>query len=286
MTRPLAGLADIADRYDVLLCDVWGVIHNGREAFPVPCAALSRWRRERGPVILVSNSPRPANGVADQMDALGVPREAWSGLVTSGDVTRDLLAARAPGPAWKIGPERDAPLYEGLGLAFGDLESADFIVCTGPNDDETETPEDYRADLARCVARDLEMICANPDKVVQRGERLIPCAGALADLYKDLGGLVIMAGKPFAPIYDLALARAETLMDRPLERRRALVIGDGVATDLMGAQIQDLDALFIASGIHGADAIGSDDVLEMATVAALLAAGGARAAFAMAELSW
>jgi len=286
MTRPIAGLADIAERYDALLCDVWGVIHNGREANPVACAALARWRRERGPVVLVSNSPRPWSGVADQMDALGVPREAWSDLVTSGDVTRDLLAARAPGPAWKIGPERDAPLYDGLGLAFSDLEDADFIVCTGPNDDEAETPEDYRAELARGVARGLEMICANPDKVVQRGDKLIYCAGALADLYKELGGLVIMAGKPFVPIYDLALARAGALMERPVEPRRVLVIGDGIATDLMGAQIQDLDALFIASGIHGADAVGSDDVLDMTAVEALLAAGGARAAFAMADLSW
>lgn len=285
MTRLIAGLADVADRYDVLLCDVWGVIHNGREAFPLPCAALARWRRERGPVILISNSPRPWRGVADQMDALGVPREAWSDLVTSGDVTRDLLAARAPGPAWKIGPERDAPLYEGLDLAFADLEAAAFIACTGPNDDELETPEDYRVELTRGVERGLEMICANPDRVVQRGDRLIYCAGALADLYQALGGQVVMAGKPFAPIYDLCLARAEALLERPFDARRVLVIGDGIATDLEGAQRQGLDALFIASGIHGADAIAGDG-LDMGAVEALLAAEGAGAAFAMADLGW
>ena len=283
--RPIAGLADIADRYDVLLCDVWGVIHNGREAFPVACAALARWRRERGPVILISNSPRPWGGVAEQMDSLGVPREAWSDLVTSGDVTRDLLAARAPGPLWRIGPDRDAPLYEGLGLAFTGLQDAAFIVCTGPNDDEVETPEDYRTPLARGVERGLEMICANPDKVVQRGDRLIYCAGALADLYRDIGGRVAMAGKPFAPIYDLCLARAKRLLERPFDARRVLVIGDGIATDLEGAQRQGLDALFIASGIHGADAIAGGG-LDMGAVEALLAAEGANAAFAMADLCW
>ncbi|MGI9170602.1 MAG: TIGR01459 family HAD-type hydrolase [Caulobacteraceae bacterium] len=283
--RPLSGLAEIAGGYDVLLCDVWGVVHNGREAFAAPCAALARWRRERGPVILISNSPRPATGVAGQMDALGVPRKCWSDLVTSGDVTRDLLAARAPGPAWRIGPERDAPLYDGLGLAFAGLEDAAFIAGTGPNHDETETPEDYRADLARAAARGLEMVCANPDRVVQRGETLIYCAGALAALYQELGGRVTMAGKPFAPIYDLCLARAEAHLGRPPDRRRVLVVGDGIATDLAGADRQVLDALFIASGIHGAD-LGGAGGLDMAAVEAMLAGEGARAAFAMADLTW
>ncbi|MEO8926154.1 MAG: TIGR01459 family HAD-type hydrolase [Caulobacteraceae bacterium] len=286
MTRLVAGLADVAAPYDVLLCDVWGVIHNGREAFAAPCAALARWRRERGPVVLISNSPRPWGDVADQMDALGVPREAWSVLVTSGDATQGLLAARAPGPAWRIGPERDSPLYEGLGLRFADIEAAAFIVCTGLNDDEVETPEDYRAPLAEGVARGLEMICANPDKVVQRGDRLIYCAGALADLYQDLGGLVVMAGKPFTPIYDLCLARTEKLLGRRLDRRRALAIGDGIATDLKGAQLQNLDALFIASGIHGGAALGGASDLDMAAVEALLAREDARAAFAMVDLAW
>jgi HAD superfamily hydrolase (TIGR01459 family) len=284
--HPIVGLSAIADRYDVALCDVWGVIHNGREAYRGPCAALSRWRRERGPVILISNSPRPGSGVADQLDALGVPRPAWSELVTSGDVTRDLLAGRAPGPAWRIGPERDAPLYDGLGLAFAGAEEAAFIVCTGPTDDEVETPEDYREPLARGVARDLEMICANPDRVVQRGDRLIYCAGALADLYQSLGGRVVMAGKPHRPIYDRGLARAANLLGGLVDPARVLVIGDGIATDLAGAQRQGLDALFVASGIHGAVTLGRDGGLEMPVVEALLAAEGVSAAFVIAELSW
>jgi len=285
MLRLIPGLFALAGRYDVLLCDVWGVIHNGREAFPGPCKTLARWRAEQGPVILVSNSPRPCAEVAEQLDGLGVPRGAWSALVTSGDATRALLAERAPGPAYAIGPPRDAPLYEGLGLEFVPLERAAFISCTGPFDDETETPEDYRARFETGVARGLTMICANPDKVVQRGERLIYCGGALAELYQAMGGEVVMAGKPHPPIYAASLARAAELAGRPVDCRRVLAIGDGVATDLVGAAAQDLDALFIAGGIHAAEARRANGELDAAAAAALLASQGARADYLMDELA-
>ena len=285
MLRLIPGLFSLAGRYDALLCDVWGVIHNGREAFPGPCATLARWRAEQGPVILVSNSPRPCAEVAEQLDGLGVPRAAWSALVTSGDATRALLADRAPGPAYAIGPARDAPLYEGLGLAFAPLERAAFISCTGPFDDETETPEDYRGCFATGVARGLTMICANPDKVVQRGERLIYCGGALAELYQAMGGAVVMAGKPHAPIYEACYARAAELAGRALDRRRVLAIGDGIATDLAGAAAQELDALFIAGGIHAAQARRGDGALDPAAAAALLANHGARADYLLDELA-
>ena len=285
MPRLIPGLFALAGRYEVLLCDVWGVIHNGREAFPGPCATLARWRAEQGPVILVSNSPRPCAEVAEQLDGLGVPRAAWSALVTSGDATRALLAARAPGPAYAIGPPRDAPLYEGLGLAFAPLERAAFISCTGPFDDETETPEDYRDCFETGVARGLAMICANPDKVVQRGDRLIYCGGALAELYQAMGGEVVMAGKPHAPIYEASLARAAELAGRRIDRRRVLAIGDGVATDLVGAAAQDLDALFIAGGIHAAEAHGADGQLDAAAAGARLASQGARADYLMDALA-
>ncbi|MEO8811571.1 MAG: TIGR01459 family HAD-type hydrolase [Caulobacteraceae bacterium] len=286
MTLPIDGLSRIADRYDVLLSDVWGVIHNGREAFGEPCAALARWRIERGPVVLISNSPRPRADVATQLDELGVPRASWSALVTSGDVTRALLAARAPGPAWPIGPERDAGLYEGLGLDFAPAERAAFIACTGLFDDETETPDDYRARLAGPAARRLEMVCANPDIVVQRGERLIWCGGALARLYETLGGPVVMAGKPFAPIYDECLARAAALAGATPDRRRVLAIGDAVATDVAGARQQGLDVLFIAAGIHGDGAVGADGRIDGAALDALLAQSGLTADFAMPSLRW
>lgn len=283
--RPVQGLSELASRYDVLLCDVWGVIHNGAVSFPEACRALARFRAEAGPVVLISNSPRPQGAVLEQLAGLGVPSEAFSEVVTSGDATRGLLAARAPGPFWKLGPERDAPLYEGLDLQFVELEAARYIACTGPFDDEAETPEDYRERFERAVALGLEMICANPDIVVQRGEKLIYCGGALAQLYEALDGRVAMAGKPHPAIYELALKRAAERLGRAGDRRRVLCIGDGLGTDVRGANAQGLDVLFIASGIHGKETI-RDGRLDISVVEHLLSIEGLAANWAMADLVW
>ena len=281
LPHPLPHLAAVADAYDILLCDVWGVIHNGRESWPDACEALARFNREPGPngprhVVLISNSPRPASDVVAQLDALGVPRESWHAFVTSGDATRMELARRAPGPAWIIGPARDGILYEGLGLQTVDTAAdAAFLSVTGPNDDTVETPEDYRERLAPAVARDLELICANPDRVVQRGDQLIYC-----------GGRVTMAGKPFGPIYALAMAEAERLLGAPVNRARVLCIGDGVITDVRGANQQALDCLFIAQGIHGDAARGPDGNLDPARAADLLKAETTFARYAALDLAW
>ncbi|HEY8003662.1 MAG TPA: TIGR01459 family HAD-type hydrolase [Phenylobacterium sp.] len=283
--KPAAGLSQLSADYDVLLCDVWGVIHNGRESFPAACAALTRFRAERGPVVLISNSPRPCGPVAEQLDGLGVPREAWTEIVTSGDATRRLLAARAPGPAWLVGPERDAPLYEGLGLEASDLDHARFISVTGPFDDENDEPADYRDRFCAAVARDLEMLCANPDIVVQRGDRLIYCGGALAQLYESLGGRVTMAGKPYPAIYELSLAKAAEALGRPLDPARVLAIGDGLPTDIRGANARGLDVLFVANGIHGAETVGPAG-LNLAAVQDLLRQDGLSATYAIADLVW
>jgi len=287
MTAPklAAGLSQISSGYDVLLCDVWGVIHNGRESFPVACDALSRFRAERGPVILISNAPRPCGPVIEQLDGLGVPRAAWTEVVTSGDATRPLLAERAPGPAWLIGPERAAPLYAGLGLETADLDQAKFISVTGPFDDENDEPGDYRDRFCVAVERDLEMICANPDIVVQRGDKLIYCGGALAQLYESLGGRVSMAGKPYPAIYELSLAKAQAALARPLDRKRVLCIGDGLPTDIRGANARGLDVLFVASGIHGGETIGPDG-LNVPAVEDLLRQDGLSATYAIADLVW
>jgi HAD superfamily hydrolase (TIGR01459 family) len=282
---PIGGLSELAARYDVLLCDVWGVIHNGRESFPDACAALARFRAEVGPVILISNAPRPNAPIIDQLDALGVPREAWTRLVTSGDATRVLLAQRAPGPVWKIGPERDAPLYEGLDLAEGGPEDAAFISVTGPYDDENDEPGDYRARFQTCVARGLDLICANPDIVVQRGDKLIYCGGALAQLYESLGGRAVMAGKPYAPIYEMALAEAATHLSRPVDPSRVLCVGDGLPTDVRGANARGLDVLFVANGIHGGETVGLNG-LNLEVVIDLLRQEGLQSNWTIADMVW
>ena len=287
MTAPklITGLSQIADRYDVILSDVWGVIHNGRENYVEPCAALARFGIENGPVLLISNAPRPSAAVVSQLDELGVPRPTWSAFVTSGDATRALLAPRAPGPAWAIGPERTEVLYHDLGMAFSGPEDAAFIGVTGPYDDEVDVPEDYRARFEVAVARGLVMVCANPDIVVQRGDKLVYCGGALAQLYVAMGGTVEMAGKPHAPIYHMCLAEAERLLGRPVDRARVLCIGDGMPTDLKGANDQGLDVLFVASGIHGAETIGPEG-LRVEAAADLLAGAGVSATYAIADLVW
>ena len=289
MTLPAspAGLSDIAQDYDAVLCDVWGVIHNGREAFAPACAALERFRAERGPVVLISNAPRPSSALYGQLAGTGVPQGAWSAYVTSGDVTRALLAERAPGPAWAIGPERDAPLYEGLGLDFVDgPEDAAFMACTSPYDDEVEGPEDYRERFEPAVARGLEMICANPDLMVQKGDRLIYCAGALAELYESMGGRAVMAGKPHAPIYQRAMGELAALLGRDPDPARVLCIGDGVSTDVRGAERQGLDCLFLWGGVHAADLNEGGEALAAERAAALLATHSTLAAYAMPDLVW
>jgi HAD superfamily hydrolase (TIGR01459 family) len=279
----IAALADISEHYDAVLCDVWGVIHNGRSAYQAACAALSAFRSSGKPVVLISNAPRPSHFIPAQLEALNVPRSAWDRIVTSGDATRMEIEKRGP-KAYRIGPSKDEGLYHGLDVDFQPASTADYVICTGPRDDLLEDPSSYRAELTELAARNLPFVCANPDRVVQFGGRLIPCAGALADIYEALGGPVIMAGKPYPPIYDLTITAAEALVGRPLARDRLLCIGDGVQTDVAGATHQKLDCLFVAGGIHAQELSGPDG-LDGSKVDAFLAANGAQARWAMTELA-
>jgi HAD superfamily hydrolase (TIGR01459 family) len=246
-------LADLEGRYDVLFCDVWGVIHNGVSAYQAACAALQAFRAKGGRVILVSNSPRPHGDVVPQLQRLGVPDASWDAIVTSGDVARRLIAARSGEKLHFIGAARDLTLFEGLDAPHADLDDAGYIVCTGLADDERETPEDYRERLAALAARNLLMLCANPDLVVERGDRLIPCAGSLAALYAELGGQVTQTGKPFRPIYEAALAKAAELTGEALPKKRILAIGDAIRTDVAGASGIGIDVLFVMRGIHATE---------------------------------
>jgi HAD superfamily hydrolase (TIGR01459 family) len=240
----------LAGGYDAVLSDVWGVLHNGVAATVPACDALRRFRGQGGTVLLITNAPRPGEVVTRFLDKVGVPRDAYDGIVSSGDVTRAVMAARPQKSVFHIGPERDLPIFDGLGLRFVPLAGANYVVCTGLRDDIVETPESYRAELGELRRRRMFMLCGNPDLVVERGEKLIYCAGALADLYKSLGGEVLYAGKPYRPIYDLALQRVEELRRTVPPLSRVLSIGDSVRTDLKGATDFGIDCLFVTAGIH------------------------------------
>lgn len=243
-TAPINGLAAIASDYDALICDAWGVIHNGRELLNGASEAMIRFRAERGPVVIVTNAPKPSSVIPAQLDRLGLPEEAWDAIVTSGDATRAEIKKRAGLPAWRIGPSFDDPLFEGLAVDFTDPDTAQYIICTGLDDGFNETPDEYRDRLQEAAARSLPMVCANPDIQVNWGGKLMWCAGALGEIYETYGGQVIYAGKPHAPIYALARAALEQAKGTP--PNRILAIGDGLATDIKGANEAGLDALLIA----------------------------------------
>ena len=255
------GLRGLAPRYDLILCDVWGVLHDGITAFAPAADALTRFRAQadgRAPrVVLVSNAPRPGDTVAAQLDGFGVPRSAYDAIVTSGDISRGLIAARPGALVHHLGPARDLPLFAGLDATLTGPEDALHVVCTGLVDDETETVADYAGLLATLRARAVPMICANPDLVVERGERLIPCAGALAAAYEHLGGEVFYAGKPHAPVYAAAMDLAAGLGDgAPPALDRVLAVGDAIRTDVTGADRFGVASLLVARGIHAGE-IGS-----------------------------
>ena len=277
----ISGLSGVARDYDALLCDAWGVIHDGVRVFPGVAEALENFRKERGPVVILTNAPRPSSIIPAQLDRIGLPRDAYDAVVTSGDATRAAIADRLPAPAFKLGPEKDEALYQGLSMEFAPLGEARFIICTGLFDDQRETPSDYRPMLAEAAARKMPMICANPDHVVRWGGRLIYCAGALADLYEKLGGDVVYGGKPHAPIYELAMRRLAEFTGRPVERSRTLAIGDGVRTDIAGANRQGVDALFVAGegAIH-------EGAFDAAAIRAALESAGASARYVAPGLHW
>jgi HAD superfamily hydrolase (TIGR01459 family) len=245
-----ASFAALADGYDVVLSDVWGVVHNGQRATPDACAALAKFRTGGKQVVLITNAPRPREAVIKQIDAFGVPRETYDDIVSSGDVTRAVIQSRPGQSVYHLGPDRDKPIFAGLDVSFAPLDVADYVVCSGLDNDEVETADDYRARLETMLARKLFMVCGNPDVVVERGPRLVYCAGAIADLYKSMGGEVLYAGKPYRPIYDLALARVKGPAP-PLDR--VLAIGDSLRTDLAGANALGVDFVFLTAGIHAAE---------------------------------
>ena len=288
MTSPLpmiSGLSDLSGRYDAVLSDVWGVIHNGVEAFPEAVEALRAFRKAGGRAVLITNAPRPSGPIIAMLDRLGVPRDAYDAIVSSGDATRAMIEKYRGMPIHHVGPAtEDDALYEGLDVHRTSAEEAKVVVVTDLDTDD-DTPEMYRERAKLWLSRKLPMICANPDRVVEHGDQIIYCGGALGDLYAAMGGMVYMAGKPYSPIYEQAFAMAENAAGKSLDKSRVLAIGDSVRTDATGAAQFGIDILFITGSIHAAelDAFGKPDPQAIAD---LIAPSRARVAGYLPRLTW
>ncbi|MFN7222897.1 MAG: TIGR01459 family HAD-type hydrolase [Paracoccaceae bacterium] len=274
MTEIIRTLAQIADRYDALFCDLWGCLHNGVSPFPAAVSALQSFRAVGGKVILVTNAPRPRSSVVRQLDAMGLPRDAWDDVATSGDAAQAAMLSGAVGHrVHHIGAPKDEPFFtdfeddiahmaDAANISRVPLDQAEGIVCTGLVDDMIETPDDYRGKLLMGKAMGLRMLCANPDIIVDMGDKRLYCAGALAKAYEAMGGETLYYGKPHPPVYDLARRRLG--LDDP----RILCVGDGIGTDVQGGMAEGLDTLFVSGGIaaaeFGPDPVNPDkDLLEV-----------------------
>jgi HAD superfamily hydrolase (TIGR01459 family) len=259
----LTSIAPLGKTADVWFLDIWGVLHNGIKPFASCVDACITFRKAGGHVILVSNSPRPRASLIKQLNSIGVDPAAYDDAITSGDVSRSLIRHVSDRPVLHIGPARDLPLFDGLGVTFAEEGSAHTAVCSGLYDDETETPDDYRDVLRALHARNVSMICANPDIKAERGGKIIYCAGAIAQAYEALGGSVTYAGKPYAPIYDAALEMAARLRGSTVNKARVLAIGDGVATDIRGASNAGIRSVYIASGVNLAPGVPLADAAKI-----------------------
>ena len=283
----IIGLSVLADRYDVLLCDVWGVLHNGESAYPGVENALAKFRAKGGKVLLLSNAPRPSDVLPDMLSRMGLSDAAYDGILTSGDATREYLAPLPLGrKCYYIGPSRDHVLLKGLDLDLVEADKAEFVLVVGPFNDEVEGPEDYRASFTEIVARGLPLICANPDIMVERGHKRIYCAGALALLYEQLGGKAIYFGKPHGPIYGVAQSRLAHLAGSPIARERLLAVGDGLLTDIKGAAEQQIDALFVTGGLSAPEVGPTPEQPDPARVTALCRTHGLAPVAALPRLIW
>jgi HAD superfamily hydrolase (TIGR01459 family) len=287
LPRPLPklinGLREIAPGHDALICDVWGVVHDGHRHHPAAAEALYRFKQGHGPVVLLTNAPRVPAEVAAQCSSYGLPPDCYDSIVSSGGAARDELVRRSAAGTlslYYIGPDRDLPMIEGLDIVRTGIQEAEVALVIGPRDDMTETPADYDGELAAMRARGLVMLCANPDLVVHRGAKMLYCAGSLAKAYEALGGAAIYYGKPYLPVYHAALAAVEAALGhRPT---RPLAVGDGLLTDIKGANGAGLEVLFVADGVHGEDI----EPYNEEHLAALFTRFGAKAGSVTRKLAW
>jgi len=284
----ISGLSELAPDYDAILCDVWGVLIDGLRCFPSAAAALRAFRRQGGRVALMTNASRPSAEVARQLDGLGVPRDCWDAIVSAGELALREIVARRGQACFHLGPPHDKGLFDAAARLLGapprlaGLEDADYVVCTGLVDDRRDEPEDYDDRLRAMLGRRLTMLCANPDVVVEVGDRRLYCAGALARRYEQMGGRVLTFGKPQSAIYDAARAA----LDARRRSVRALAIGDGAETDLAGAGRAGIDCLFVTEGVHREEIRDAAGALDPEALERLFLRAKARPVAMACELVW
>ena len=267
----------LSSRFKVWLCDIWGVVHNGEVAHPTAYQALQQHRKNGGVVILITNAPRPWTSIAERLAELNVPTDSWDAIVSSGDVTAELIKPYTGRNVFFQGPERDEALKQSLSVNWSNMKDAEIVLCSGLDNEDEEDPYDgpskYQSMLREMASYDLTMICANPDLVVQKGDKLVPCAGALAKIYEEFGGKVIRAGKPFPAIYDVALSRASDVLGRKVKTGEAMAIGDGLKTDIKGAADYNMAVTFVTGGIHEEEYGKESSVEDRANIARNAVAG-------------
>lgn len=288
MTSPpvLTSACDLLGRYDVVLCDLWGVVHDGHQAYPGANDALPRFRASGGTVVMVSNAPMTGSAVAELLADKGVRRDTWDAIVASGDLALSHIQTRGYERVFGIGPRvRDASFFDAVPNLVADLADADAVACTGLVDDYKETAEQYVPVLQRAHALKLPFVCVNPDLAVHVGARLLPCAGAIAMLYEQMGGDVFWGGKPHPVAYGTALEIAAGLRGHAIDHRRVLGIGDAVRTDVKAAAIAGVDSLFIAAGLHRDDLIVGDEI-DVNRLEKLLVSNDAYPVAVMRHLVW
>ncbi len=256
MTRIIHSLDEISADYDALFCDLWGCVHDGETPFPAAVDALLRYRKSGGAVVLVTNAPRQAEAIQRHLDKMGLPREAYDAIASSGDAARAAMYRGAVGEkVFFMGEKHDLVFFDPMpeienpvAIERVGLEEAEGIVCCGPFDPHAAL-DLSRPELLYGKAKDMKLLCANPDIVVDRGSVREWCAGALAEIYTEMGGESLYFGKPHPPIYDLARDRLALATGKKIDEFRILAVGDGIRTDVQGAIGEDLDSLYITGGL-------------------------------------
>jgi len=257
--KEIINFSEVSEEYDALICDVWGVIHNGRELFSGINECLKNYKVNNRVIILLSNAPRPAIYVEKMLESLGFKRELYNDIITSGDLTKKSLNDNLFGTnCFHIGPDRDLNIFDDTKVKRVDFDEADFIFVTGLFDDESEDEDDYIDLLSKAKERGMILVCANPDLLVQRGDELIPCAGLISKKYDEIGGKTVNIGKPFSPIFEEAISLIERT--KKIKKSRILVIGDGLDTDIKGANLINLDSLLVLGGLFSNNS--KDKIIE------------------------